>query len=200
MGKYNQLLETDKILNFSIWMKSLSSQWRSLFPIPGESTGLSTRKKLLMKPCNWGALSNWPNSLTVWKRDRNLESCYSLHLLDIKTLTWMVKPTWYASRPTELLYKFLNLHPGDNEKREESHDESDDESDGPVSESNDEELQTSVSLNNKTMARKAAITKFCNFGRTTFGNKSRTSKFCDTGSFSCSVPYQPSCQNFTLVF
>ena len=52
-----------------------------------------------------------------------------------------------------------------------------------------------VTIKNKKMNKNTAITKFCNFGKTIFGNKSRRSKFFGTGCFEGSVPYQPGCKN-----
>ena len=95
------------------------------------------------------------------------------------------------AKANRVALQFSELYPGDDEREEESDNESD--FVAPDSESEDEDLHDLVTIKNKKMNKNTAM-KFCNFGKTIFGNKSRRSKFFGTGCVEGSVPYQPGCK------
>ena len=193
MGKFNKLLETKKILGLngdlddSLKLTTAHTRGKTLFPKrwnkhqdKGEivEQGSTIKMNKLLDSMKRGSKSGE----LLFSSSSGYKKSYLNSDSDL-----------IRAKANRVALQFSELYPGDDEREEESDNESD--FVAPDSESEDKDLHDLVTIKNKKMNKNTAITKFCNFGKTIFGNKSRRSKFFGTGCFEGSVPYQPGCKN-----
>ena len=192
MGKFNRLLETEKFLGLngdlddSLKLTTAHTRGKTLFP------------KRWNKHQDKGEIVEQGSTIKMNKLLDSMKRGSKSGELLFSSSSGYKKS--YLNSDSELIrakanrvaLQFSELYPGDDKREEESDNESD--FVAPDSESEDEDLHDLVTIKNKKMNKNTAITKFCNFGKTIFGNKSRRSKFFGTGCVEGSVPYQPGCK------